>query len=127
MGEPVSILQVAERMIHISAAVAKNHVEVSVEITGLRPGDKLHEDLLSHGETLGAELTPRIRAICGEKIQAELLDAKFRMLEEITKRRDLTALLEILREIVPEYQPLTRAATPPMKTRSLAAAGAGDD
>jgi FlaA1/EpsC-like NDP-sugar epimerase len=127
MGEPVSILQVAERMIHISAAVAKNLVEVSVEITGLRPGDKLHEDLLSHGETLGAELTPRIRAICGEKIQAELLDAKFRMLEEITKRRDLTALPEILREIVPEYQPLTRAATQPMKTRSVAAAGAGDD
>jgi hypothetical protein len=48
------------------------------------------------------------------------------MLEEITKRRHLTALLEILREIVPEYQPLTRAATQP-KARSLAAAGAGDD
>jgi FlaA1/EpsC-like NDP-sugar epimerase len=124
MGEPVSILQVAERMIHVSAAVAKNHAEVSVAITGLRPGDKLHEDLLSHCETLGAEVTPRIRAIYGKKIHAEGLDAKFRMLEEITRRRDLAALLEILREIVPEYQPLTRA---PAKTRSIAAAGAGDD
>jgi len=127
MGEPVSILQVAQRMIHVSAAVAKNHAEVRVEITGLRPGDKLHEDLLSHGERLGAEVTPRIRAICGEKTHAKLLDAKFRMLEEITKRRDPTALLEILREIVPEYQPLTRAPTQPTKARSIAAAGAGND
>jgi len=127
MGEPVSILQVAERMIHVSAAAAKDHAEVSVEITGLRPGDKLHEDLMSHGETLGAEVTPRIRAICGKKIHAEVLDAKFRMLEEITRRRDLTALLEILREIVPEYQPLTCGSTLPMKTRSIAGAGAADD
>jgi FlaA1/EpsC-like NDP-sugar epimerase len=127
MGEPVSILEVAKRMIRVAAAVAKNYAEIGVEITGLRPGDKLHEDLLSHGETLRGEVTPRIRPICGEKINLELLDAKFRMLEEITKRRDLTALLEILREIVPEYQPLTRAATQPTKARSIAAAGAGDD
>jgi FlaA1/EpsC-like NDP-sugar epimerase len=127
MGEPVSILEVAKRMIRVAAAVAKNQAEISVEIAGLRPGDKLHEDLLSHGETLGAEVTPRIRAICGEKIHAELLDAKFRMLEEITKRRDLTALLEILREIVPDYQQLTRAPRQPTKARSTAAAGAGDD
>jgi FlaA1/EpsC-like NDP-sugar epimerase len=126
MGEPVSILKIARRMIHISPATAKNHGEVSVEITGLRPGDKLHEDLVSHGETLGAEVTPRIRAISGKKIHAELLDAKFRMLEEITKRQDRTALLEILREIVPEYQPLTRVSTQPI-ARSIAAAGAGDD
>jgi FlaA1/EpsC-like NDP-sugar epimerase len=126
MGEPVSILKIARRMIHISRATAKNHGEVSVEITGLRPGDKLHEDLVSHGETLGAEVTPRIRAISGKKIHAELLDAKFRMLEEITKRQDRTALLEILREIVPEYQRLTRVSAPPI-ARSIAAAGAGDD
>lgn len=126
MGEPVSILKIARRMIHISPAAAKNHGKVSVEITGLRPGDKLHEDLVSHGETLGAEVTPRIRAISGKKIHAELLDAKFRVLEEITKRQDRTALLEILREIVPEYQPLTRGSTLPI-ARSIAAAGAGDD
>jgi FlaA1/EpsC-like NDP-sugar epimerase len=126
MGEPVSILEIARRMIHISPAAAKNHGEVSVEITGLRPGDKLHEDLVSHGETLGAEVTPRIRAISGKKIHAELLDAKFRMLEEITKRQDRTTLLEILREIVPEYQPLTRVSTQPVAC-SITAAGAGDD
>jgi len=127
MGEPVSIIQVAQRMIHVSAAVVKNDAEVRVEITGLRPGDKLHEDLLSHGETLGKKVTPRIRAICGKKIHAELLDAKFLMLEEITKRRDLSALLKLLREILPEYQPLARAPIQSMKTRSIAAAGAGDD
>ncbi len=127
MGEPVSILQVAERMIHVSAAVAKNYAEISIKITGLRPGDKLHEDLLAHGETLGTQAAPGIRAILGEKIQAESLHAKFLRLEEITGRRDLPALREILREIVPEYQPLNRAIAPPAKTRSIAAAGAGDD
>jgi hypothetical protein len=46
-----------------------------------------------------------------EKLSRGMAGREFPMPEEITRRRDLTALLEILREIVPEYQPLTRAHT----------------
>ena len=123
MGEPIFILGLAERMIRAASAVAKGHAEIRVKITGLRPGDKLHENLLSHGETAGAEAAAGIRAIYGEKTHAELLDAKFRMIEEITMQRDLGALLDVLQEVVPEYQPGPHLA----KKWVVAAAGAGDD
>jgi FlaA1/EpsC-like NDP-sugar epimerase len=119
MGGPIFILEIAERMIRVADAVAKGHAEIGVTITGLRPGDKL----LSHGETLGTEVEPGIRAIRREKIHAELLDAKFRTIEEITMQRDLGALLEVLREVVPEYQPGPKLT----KKYVVAAAGAGDD
>ena len=123
MGEPIFILDLAERMIRAASAVAKGHAEIRVKITGLRPGDKLHENLLSHGETAGAEAAAGIRAIYGEKTHAELLDAKFRMIEEITMQRDLGALLDVLQEVVPEYQPGPHLT----KKWVVAAAGAGDD
>ena len=121
LGDPLLILKIAGRM--IQAASKKNDTEISVKITGLRPGDKLHEDLLSRGESLAAEVAPGLRAICWEKIDVESLDAQFQVIEEITRRRDLAALLEVLREVVPEYQPGPML----VKKRTAAAAGAGDD
>jgi FlaA1/EpsC-like NDP-sugar epimerase len=121
VGDPVLILKIAGRM--IQAASEKNYAEISVKITGLRPGDKLHEDLLSRQESVGAEVAPGLRAICGQKVDAESLDAQFQVVEEVTRRRDLAALLEVLREIVPEYLP---GATL-MQKCAAAAGGAGDD
>lgn len=121
MGDPVLILKIAQRMIR--SASAKNYPEISVKITGLRPGDKLHEDLLSRGESTGAEVAPGLRAICGQKVDAESLDAQFQVIEEVTRRRELAALLEVLREVVPEYLPGPTL----MKKRAAAAGGAGDD
>jgi FlaA1/EpsC-like NDP-sugar epimerase len=125
LGKPILILELAERMIRVAAA--KTHAEISVTITGLRPGDKLHEELLSHQEIAGTEVAPGIREICGSKTHPEALDAKFPMLQEITKRRDLRALLEVLREVVPEYQPPNQAPGTLTKTYAVAAAGAADD
>jgi O-antigen biosynthesis protein WbqV len=121
MGDPLLILKIARRM--IQAASKKNATEISVKVTGLRPGDKLHEDLLSREESVGAEVAPGLRAICGQKVDAESLDAQFQVIAEVTRRRDLAALLEVLREMVPEYLP---GATL-MKQRAAAAGGAGDD
>jgi O-antigen biosynthesis protein WbqV len=122
MGEPIFILELAERMIRVAPASAKGHAEINVKITGLRPGDKLHEDLPSHGETAGTETALGIRPIYREKIHAELQDAKFRTIEEITARRDLWALLDVLREVVPQYRP-----GPKLTKRCVVAAGAADD
>src|SRR5882724_8524594 len=121
MGDPVLILNIAERM--IQAASKKNCTEISVKITGLRPGDKLHEDLLSRGESTGAEVAPGLRAICRQKVDAESLDAQFQVIEEVTRRREFAALLEVLREVVPEYLPGPKLT----KKRAAAAGGAGDD
>jgi FlaA1/EpsC-like NDP-sugar epimerase len=54
MGEPVKILDVAERMIAMSGR------DVEIVFTGLRPGEKLHEDLIGEGETDSRPLHPKI-------------------------------------------------------------------
>jgi FlaA1/EpsC-like NDP-sugar epimerase len=118
MGDPVSILKLAERMID-----ASRPAKVAIQFTGLRPGDKLHENLLSRGESFAAQVAPGIRKIAGTNLEQDALDQEFQMLEEVSGRRDLPALLELLREVVPEYQ-----AGPELETRySAAVAGAGDD
>jgi FlaA1/EpsC-like NDP-sugar epimerase len=121
MGEALSILKVAERMINAANLAGKQAMQV--EITGLRPGDKLHEDLLSRSEWFGAELANGIRRIDSERVPGDRIDAQFEKLEEVTNRRCLPALLEVLREGVLEYQP------GPLLTGRLVAlaAGAGYD
>ena len=54
MGKPVPILQIARKMIEISGR------DVTIEFTGLRPGEKLHEELHSLGETLSATSHPLV-------------------------------------------------------------------
>jgi FlaA1/EpsC-like NDP-sugar epimerase len=81
--------------------ILMDHSEQAVSALRLRPGDKLHQDLLSCEESLRAEVAPGLRAICGQKVDAESLDAQFQVIAELTRCRDLAALLEVLREIVP--------------------------
>jgi dTDP-glucose 4,6-dehydratase len=54
MGEPVRIMDVAERMI------ARSGREISISVTGLRQGEKLHEDLVGHGEADERPIHPKI-------------------------------------------------------------------
>ena len=57
MGQPVKILDIAHRMIEMSGKV------VPIEFTGLRPGEKLHEELISLGEVLEDSVHPMIRRV----------------------------------------------------------------
>jgi FlaA1/EpsC-like NDP-sugar epimerase len=120
MGTAISILKLAQRM--IGAASSERSTNITVKITGLRPGDKLTEDLLSPGESLGTEIAPGIRRICAEKISAGWMDAKILKIEEIMRRRDLVALLRALQEVVPEFQPGATLAN----RSATAAAGGGN-
>jgi FlaA1/EpsC-like NDP-sugar epimerase len=103
--------------------ILTDHSEQAVSALQLRPGDKLQQDLLSREESQGAEVAPGLRAICGQKVAAESLRAPLQVIAEVTRCRDLRALLEVQREMVPEYLP---GATL-MKKRAAAAGAAGDD
>src|SRR5258705_2581571 len=76
MGEPVSIRALAERMIQLAKNGAST--EVAMQFTGLRPGDKLREDLLSNREALGEGIAIGIRQIHAEAVRADWLEAQFR-------------------------------------------------
>ena len=57
MGEPVSILDVARQLISMSTK------DVEITFTGLRPGEKLHEDLLAVGESAGRPVHPLVQHV----------------------------------------------------------------
>ncbi|WP_309064550.1 nucleoside-diphosphate sugar epimerase/dehydratase [Microbacterium sp.] len=91
MGEPVSILEVAKRMIAMSG---KN---IEIRFTGLRPGEKLHEELVGQRENLERPFHPKVSHTRADPISPDRLDKdgwKARMYAE--PRNNDTAIIEPL-------------------------------
>jgi FlaA1/EpsC-like NDP-sugar epimerase len=100
--EPVRILDLAQHLLlnHASAA--------AIEFTGLRPGDKLTERLLSSRERVLSQSTldnSVLRAIESPGCPASTLHAGLSELGEAIRNRDLERLIRSVRSLVPEYQP----------------------
>lgn len=100
MGEPVSILELAKRMIKLTGAkiqLGAHPVEgaIAIEFTGLRPGEKLYEELLISGSP---RPTAHPQILRGEDgcISYEELQKWFSRLEEDCTRRDLDAVYKFM-------------------------------
>ena len=70
MGEPVRILDVAQRMVEMSGR------DVEIVYTGLRPGEKLHEELVAEGESDDRRFHPKIAHTAIPALDPQLLDEK---------------------------------------------------
>jgi FlaA1/EpsC-like NDP-sugar epimerase len=119
MGEPIQIHLLATRLLELVATRGQHGG--AIEFTGLRPGDKLAEDLLSSTESLEPTLQPGIHRIIGTPAPADSLDAAFDSIAIHIQTRDLPALLDSLQEMVPEYKPsaeLRQRATLPLTNLS---------
>jgi len=118
MGRPVKIHAIAERLLQLAAPDSDG--KLAIEFTGLRSGDKLSEDLLSPSESLEPTSLPGIHKISSPFIAGSRIDAAFERLASRTRERNLSALLETIREIIPEYEPsaalLERAPLPVAKS-----------
>jgi FlaA1/EpsC-like NDP-sugar epimerase len=101
MGQSIKIVDLAEKMIQLSGyEVGK---EIEVEFTGLRPGEKLHEELLSNKENTIGTHHPKIMIANVEEIG--FLNAKDRI-DTLFTNRDLMTnklIVSIMKEMVPEY------------------------
>jgi len=103
MGEPVRILDLARQMIRLAGLTPEDDIEI--EFIGLRPGEKLHEELLHDKEVLlptaiAGLLLAETRA--GDRAE---LKAALDALEQSARGRHRPEMLEALRGLVPEYQP----------------------
>jgi FlaA1/EpsC-like NDP-sugar epimerase len=103
MGEPVRIVDLAEELISLSGMTPYDDIDII--FTGLRPGEKLFEELLIEGEGIMPTSHPKIRVL--ESLQFELAEigANINALEEAVIANNLTALMDGLKNTVPEFCP----------------------
>jgi FlaA1/EpsC-like NDP-sugar epimerase len=103
MCEPVKILDFASRLIRETGLETPRDIEIV--LTGLRPGDKLEEELVSAHEVLQPSRDERLYRAVGPPCDAQVLDAALQNISKNIGERNLTAMLGELTKLVPEYQP----------------------
>ncbi len=108
MGEPVKIVELAEKMIHLSGLSLRSeknpHGDIAIEYTGLRPGEKLYEELLI-GDNVVATQHPMIMSANEDHIEWEALKAKLTELLDAVGKDDYARVRQLLRDTVNGYTP----------------------
>jgi len=99
MGESIRLIDLAR------ALIARHGEETAIVYTGLRPGDRLDEELISAEEQRGARTQGEFRMVSGPEISPAELAAKIDELEHATQMFDEALLMQSLHELVPEYNP----------------------
>jgi FlaA1/EpsC-like NDP-sugar epimerase len=125
MGEPVSILALAERLIRHAAAAGLP--QVPIEFIGLRPGEKLREELTVQGLELVRTPCDGIWIARQEPVDGDALRACLRALRQAVREHDAAEALRLLALAVPEYEPSSEAcrlATARAPARAYRSAGA---
>jgi len=106
MGKPVKVLDLAKQIIRLSGL--KLGEDIEIKIIGLRPGEKLFEELLTEEEksgVLGDSGHKKIFIAKVEEVDREKLEKDIKELERLAKEMDTEGIIRKLQEIVPSYQP----------------------
>jgi hypothetical protein len=108
MGQPVKVLDLAKRMVSLSGLSVKSQSnpngDIEIQTTGLRPGEKLYEELL-----IGDQPLPTIHPCIMKAHEPfwpwEELQQRLQALEAALDRNDTHTVRRLLEELVPGYQP----------------------
>jgi FlaA1/EpsC-like NDP-sugar epimerase len=100
MGEPVRILDLAEKMIRLSGREPGR--DVPIEIVGPRPGEKLHEQLVGDGEVVSPTGHRAILLLSRTPVEAAWLDAELEELERLVDAGETLEAVGVLSRIVRE-------------------------
>jgi FlaA1/EpsC-like NDP-sugar epimerase len=102
MGQPVHIADLARKMITLAGFTPD--VDIEIRYVGLRPGEKLYEELQQATENLLPTTHERIMAFAGAQLSMEVLVPWIAELQHLVARKDGDAAREHLKRLVPEYQ-----------------------
>ena len=109
MGEPVRIYDLAERMIELSGHKVRSQNnpdgDIEIETIGLRPGEKLYEELLI-GETKISTSHSRIFKLHEDYLKLDDLKGSLAQLKVAILENDVLRSRQIISELVPEYMPM---------------------
>jgi len=103
MGEPVRIADLARDLIRLNGLEPER--DIPIQFTGLRPGEKLYEELITEGEGIVPTNHDKILVLQGEKYNCEALRVHINELLSLADTYDVVAIKKKLHEIVPEYTP----------------------
>lgn len=108
MGEPVKIIDLAKRMVDLSGLALRDeanpHGDIEIAVTGLRPGEKLYEELLIGDNPLPTS-HPRIMKAHDDFLSWAELQTKLDGLTLAMDANDVPLIRVLLKELVPGYQP----------------------
>ena len=103
MGEPVKIRDLAIQMIELSGLIPEK--DITLQYTGLRPGEKLYEELLYDPDQSQPTKHPRIFYSEEPLNDTETLKKEISLLTEVIAQRELSSALDSMKRLVPEYNP----------------------
>lgn len=114
MGDPVRIVDLAEELIRLSGFVP--YEDIKINFTGLRPGEKLFEELLMAGEGVKPTTHEKIRVAAAVETDPAAVTAGLEELLWLTSEQGIPAVMKSLRRMVPEFKPQYRfnGETPPI-------------
>ena len=108
MGEPVKIYELAKRMIHLSGLTVQDEYnpdgDIEIEITGLRPGEKLYEELLIGDNVTGTQ-HPRIMRAEEAYIPYEKLEDILLLLQQYIDSHDIESIINVFVDNISGYTP----------------------
>jgi len=103
MGTPIKIDDMARDLIRLSGF--EPDVDIKIEYVGLRPGEKLNEELIIEGEGILPTTHEKIMVLKGLECNLQLLDGNINELATSAEEQNRAKIIAKLREIVPEYVP----------------------
>jgi FlaA1/EpsC-like NDP-sugar epimerase len=103
MGQPVRIADLARNLIRLSGLEPDQ--DIPVIYTGLRPGEKLFEELMLEGEGVKPTSHPKIRVLDGGPVSFEQVRLWLDELSALVEAKNVHGLVQIFQRIVPEYKP----------------------
>jgi FlaA1/EpsC-like NDP-sugar epimerase len=107
MGEPVKIVDLARNLILLSGLQPEKDIEI--EFTGVRPGEKLFEELNLQAENLVPTPHSRISSLVSpEGVDAARIEMFLQKIQEAASVRDARCLILLLKELVPDYDPASQ-------------------
>jgi len=109
MGMPIKILDMAEDLIRLSGF--KPHEDIPIKYVGLRPGEKLKEELITEGEGIVETSHEKIMVLKGQVCDVGILNGKLEKLMDLVISQDGEGIKRAVKDILPEYNPQTEKET----------------
>ncbi len=118
MGEPVKIVDLAKNLILLSGFQPDR--DIKIQFTGVRPGEKLFEELNLQHESLVPTSHGKIRSyVCHQHLDEVQIKEIMHRLQQIIEEQDVASLLLMLKKLIPDYSPESKTLKAAMSVQPI--------